>query len=967
MGWSAHLRASGGGPTRARSDADYPESMATDGQYPEYWEADVVLRDGGTGHLRPISPLDADAVQAFHVRQSQNSIYLRFFTYKAKLSAKELKRFTEVDHRDRVAFVITRGADIIGIGRYDRLDDPHEAEVAFNVSDHHQGRGVGSILLEHLAAAARENGIRRFSAEVLPENRKMITVFAEAGYEVERHFDDGVVMLSFDIDPTRRSQAVMEAREHRAEARSMKELLTPSSVAVIGASREWGTVGYALLEHLTDGGFTGRVYAVNPEAFELHGMISHASLAEVPEPVDLAVVAVPHDQVDAVVDDCARAGVKGLLVATAGYADDGDDGLARQRALVHKARAHGMRVVGPASLGLVNTDPAVRLNASMAPDLPRRGALSLFSQSAGLGVLLYASAHRRGLGVSSVISAGNRADVSGNDAMQFWEDDAGTRAVGLYFESIGNPRKFSRIARRLARTKPVIVAKSDVTGLQLPPGHAVRTTEAPPGALDSMLRQSGVMRVETTEQLMDIAQIVASQPLPQGTGVAVFSNSSALGKVVADGVASQGMTVARLETGLQLDTGQSVALPALAAAVGDALGEESVHAAVVTTLPARGLTAEAIAACLQECAERAGKPVVASFTGILDVRLQLDGLVSAPTLSRAHAQHPGQDAEQDGVDTVQGPLDAGAPAAPAGAGTAERETAAVLPLQRGLPCFPSPGAALAALGAVVRYAQWRARDHGEFLDPDGVDADEASRILAEIRTRVADIELTRLTPDECTALMGAYGIRLLPSARFSSADDAVVQAGRLGWPVALKTMDEHLRHRLDLGGVRLNIDDAESLRRNITRMEKVLAPFGSFGMEVQSMAPSGQACSIRAIEDPLLGPVLSFGLAGDSVNLLDDWAHAVPPLSTGDIADLVRAPRASRKLFGYQGLPPADVAAVEDLVARVALLKDHHPEIARLEFNPVLVASSGLTVLSAVIDVGNPQRRTDSARRAMRD
>ncbi|MDQ0734402.1 bifunctional acetate--CoA ligase family protein/GNAT family N-acetyltransferase [Arthrobacter agilis] len=936
--------------------------MATDGQYPEYWEADVVLRDGGTGHLRPISPSDADAVQAFHVRQSQNSIYLRFFTYKAKLSAKELKRFTEVDHRDRVAFVITRGADIIGIGRYDRLDDPLEAEVAFNVSDHHQGRGVGSILLEHLAAAARENGIRRFSAEVLPENRKMITVFAEAGYEVERHFDDGVVMLSFDIDPTRKSQAVMESREHRAEARSMAELLTPSSVAVIGASREWGTVGYALLEHLIDGGFTGRVYAVNPEAFELHGMISHASLAEVPEPVDLAVVAVPHDQVDAVVDECARAGVRGLLVATAGYADDGDEGLARQRALVHKARAHGMRVVGPASLGLVNTDPAVRLNASMAPELPRRGALSLFSQSAGLGVLLYASAHRRGLGVSSVISAGNRADVSGNDAMQFWEDDPTTRAVGLYFESIGNPRKFSRIARRLARTKPVIVAKSDVTGLQLPPGHAVRTTQAPPGALDSMLRQSGVMRVETTEQLMDIAQIVASQPLPLGTGVAVFSNSSALGKVVADGVVSQGMTVARLETGLQLDTGRSVALRALAEAVEDALRAESVHAAIITTLPARGLTADAAAACLQACAERAGKPVVASFTGILDARLQLDGLVSAPASGARAGEATG--------GTLAAPLEGGAatPDGEGAAGPAERETAAaVLPLQRGLPCFPSPGAALAALGAVVRYAQWRARDHGEFLDPDGVDVDGAARVLGQVRARVADIELTRLTPEECSALMGAYGIRLLPSARFSSVDEAVEQAGRLGWPVALKTMDEHLRHRLDLGGVRLNIDDAESLRRNITRMEKVLAPFGRFGMEVQSMAPSGQACSIRAIEDPLMGPVISFGLAGDSVNLLDDWAHAVPPLSTGDVTDLVRAPRASRKLFGYQGLPPVDVAAVEDLVARVALLKDNHPEIARLDFTPVLVASSGLTVLSAAIDVGNPQRRTDSARRAMRD
>ncbi|MDN4611997.1 bifunctional acetate--CoA ligase family protein/GNAT family N-acetyltransferase [Arthrobacter burdickii] len=939
--------------------------MVADGQYPEYWEADVVLRDGGTAHLRPISPSDADAVQAFHVRQSKNSIYLRFFTYKASLSDKELKRFTEVDHRDRVAFVITRGADIIGIGRYDRLDDPLEAEVAFNVSDYHQGRGVGSILLEHLAAAARENGIRRFAAEVLPENRKMITVFAEAGYEVQRHFDDGVVMLSFDIDPTRKSQAVMEAREHRAEARSMAELLTPSSVAVIGASREEGAVGYALLEHVIDGGFTGRVYAVNPEAFELHGMVSHASVAEVPEPVDLAVIAVPHEQVDAVVDECARAGVRGLLVATAGYADD-DEGLTRQRALVHKARAHGMRVVGPASLGLVNTDPEVRLNASMAPDLPQRGALSLFSQSAGLGVLLYASARRRGLGVSSVISAGNRADVSGNDAMQFWEDDPSTRAVGLYFESIGNPRKFSRIARRLARTKPVIVAKSDVTGLQLPPGHAVRTSQAPAGALDSMLRQSGVMRVETTEQLMDIAQIVASQPLPRGSGVAVFSNSSALGKVVADGVVSQGMTVARLETRLQLDTGQSVALPALASAVADALRDESVHAAIVTTLPARGLTAEAVAARLQQCAEDAGKPVIASFTGILDVRLQLDGLVTAaPSASRA----PADRAADDGADPVRVPLEgAGAASPPAqGPGAAAAVEAAPLPLQRGLPCFPSPGAALAALGAVVRYSLWRSRDHGEFLDPDGVDVDEATRVLAGVRARVADVELTRLSPDECAALLGAYGIGLLPSARFASADEAVEAADRLGWPVALKTMDEHLRHRLDLGGVRLAIDDAESLRRTITQMESALAPFGSFGMEVQSMAPSGQACSLRAIEDPLMGPVVSFGLAGDAVNLLDDWAHAVPPLSTGDIADLVRAPRASRKLFGYQGLPPADVAAIEDLVARVALMKDNHPEIALLDLNPVLVATTGLSVLSAAIDVGNPQRRTDSARRAMRD
>ena len=368
-----------------------------DGVYPEYWEADVVLRDGGTAHLRPIHPSDADAVQAFHTGQSQNSIYMRFFAFKARLSSKELKRFTEVDYKDRVALVITIGGEIIGIGRYDRLDDPTEAEVAFNIADAHQGRGIGSILLEHLAAAAQENGIRRFSAEVLPENRKMLMVFSDAGYDVKRHFDDGVVSLEFNIDPTDKSRAVMESREHRAEARSVRDLLAPSSIAVIGASRKWGTVGYQLLEHIIEGGFTGPVYAINPEALELAGMLSFGRLSEVPGPVQLAVIAVPYEEVPTVVDDCAAAGVKGVVVASAGFADDGERGLARQRDLVRKARANGMRVIGPASLGIVNTHPDVSLNASMAPALPRRGGLGLFSQSAAIGVSLYAASSRRRL------------------------------------------------------------------------------------------------------------------------------------------------------------------------------------------------------------------------------------------------------------------------------------------------------------------------------------------------------------------------------------------------------------------------------------------------------------------------------------------------------------------------------------------------------------------------------------------
>lgn len=885
-----------------------------DGVYPEYWEADVVLRDGGTAHLRPIHPSDADAVQAFHMRQSQDSIYMRFFAFKARLSSKELKRFTEVDFKDRVAFVITIGGEIIGIGRYDRLDDPAEAEVAFNIADAHQGRGIGSILLEHLAAAAQENGIRRFSAEVLPENRKMLMVFSDAGYDVKRHFDDGVVSLEFSIGPTDKSRAVMESREHRAEARSVRDLLTPSSVAVIGASRKWGTVGYQLLEHIIEGGFTGPVYAINPEALELAGMLSFGRLAEVPGPVQLAVIAVPYEEVLAVVDDCAAAGVKGVVVASAGFADDGERGLARQRELVRKARANGMRVIGPASLGIVNTHPDVSLNASMAPTLPRRGGLGLFSQSAAIGVSLYAASSRRRMGISTFLSAGNRADVSGNDMMQFWEDDADTAAVGLYLESIGNPRKFSRLARRLARTKPVIVAKSESMGLRLPPGHAVRTTQAPAGALDAMMRQSGVIRVETIEQLMDVAQIVAGQPLPAGPELAILSNSQALGKVVADSALASGLGVGALVTDLELDAGMSLALPALRRSLQDTLASEHVHAVVAALLPARGITVEDIAGILAECAAEAGKPVVAAFTGILDPSIYVEGMVGG------------------------GP---------------------------GVPCFSNPGAAVAALAAVVRYAEWVAKDQGHFVEPAGCDPDGARASLEVLLADVHGEQLKQLDQDEAAQLLGYYRIRVLPSLGFDTPDQAVAAANSLGWPVAVKTTDPALRHRLDLGGVRLDIDDAEELRHDIVQMRRSLAPYGSPSLEVQSMAPVGQACTFRAIEDPLLGPVISFGLAGDAVNLLDDWAHRVPPLSAADVRDFIRSPRAARKLFGYQGLPAVDVTALEELAGRLAWLKDNHPEISLVEFNPVLCGTQGVAILAADVRIGNAAQRTDSARRAM--
>lgn len=901
-----------------------------------------MLRDGSTAHVRPIRPQDADATQRMHAAQSERSIYLRYFTYKSSLTAMELKRFTEVDHVERVALVVERRGEILAIGRFDRLPDAagpaaaaggaagagpvggSEAEVAFNVRDSEQGKGLGSILLEHLAAAGRELGIERFTAEVLPENRQMLTVFSEAGYDVSRRFEDGVVMVSFDIDPTERSLAVMESREHRAEARSLAELLRPRSVAVVGASRTWGKLGHTLLENVREGGFTGPVYAVNPHALELGGGPAYARVNEIPHPVDLAIVAVPKDQVLAVARDCAEHGVKGLVVMTTGFSSP--EGLATQRELVRLARAGGMRVVGPASLGLFNTDPGVSLNASPAerrrPPRPatagRRtapagaeGGIGLFSQSAALGAMLVAVAERRGLGLSAGLNAGNRSDVSGNDLMQFFEDDDPTRVVALSLESFGNPRKFSRIARRLSRAKPVIVAKTEVMGRRLPPGHEARTTMAPPGAVDAVLAQSGVVCVNTQEALMDAAQLLGSQPLPRGPRLAVLSNSAALAVVAEDHARAARLSVDVRGDGVRLEGGQSVAVEALRADVARILGRHDVDSLLVALLPSMTVDPGALAGAVAVEAAAAGKPVLACFAGAVGRGAPVSGLF------------------------------------------------------HGLPCYPDPATAISALQHAVSYAGWRERDPGEPVEPAGVDRAAAEALVASWLEGLEGAELRTMDPADTARLLRCYGIELLAAVPFATEEEAVAAAASVGYPVVLKARDATLRHRLDLGGVRLNIVDEASLRSDVRSMRALLAPYGDVPLELQAMAPTGQGTVVRAIEDPLMGPLVSFGLAGDAVSLLDDWAHAAPPLTPGVLHDMVRAPRTARKLLGHEGLPVLDTAAVQDVLARVGRLKDDLPAVALLELNPVLAARNGAHVLSAELRLGNPGERIDSARRAM--
>lgn len=905
--------------------------------YPAHWEADVLLRDGATARLRPVSPDDAEALQKMHEGQSQDSIYFRYFTYKSQLSAKELERFTVVDYVDRVAFVILLGDELLGIGRYDRLSESTEAEVAFNIADAHQGRGLGSILMEHLAAAARENGIRSFVAEVLPENRKMLTVFQAAGFDIKRSFEDGVVVVEFPVDPTARVRAVMESREHRAEAQSVAELLRPESIAVIGASRQWGSIGFALIENIIEGGYTGPVYGINKDAFEVAGMISRASLAQVPQHIDLAVIAVPYDQIRSVVQDCAAHGVKGLLIVTDGF--DGEEGLAEQRRLVRVARAHGMRVIGPASAGIINTDPQISLNASVSPALPQHGSIGLFSQSAPIGAMLFTAATQRGIGISSMINAGNRADVSGNDAMQYLEDDRSTSAVGLYLESFGNPRKFSRIVRRLARKKPVVVSRSHGMGRRIPPGHATRTTEAPHGTVPSMLRQAGAIETDSYTAMMDILQVLACQPVPAGPRLTVIGNAPALNRLTVENARTAGLEVVGVQDIRMLDAEHPVeeTIQAVTQTIETVVQSGQTDAIIV--LVQSGMyqqegDAVKVAQAINEVAGDTDVTILASFTSVLEKNFRPTSVISNGKLR-------------------QGPVDEG--------DDAER----VKPKQFGLPIYASAEQAVHVLSELVQYRAWREAERGIAIEYEDIDRYKAEELVNEWTQDATGTELVKLSRAQTDELLECYGINVLPSRRFQTIEEALDYADEFGYPVALKADNTILRHRLDLGGVRLNIETPEGLRANIESMREVLAPYGSPSIEVQTMAPAGQGCIVAAVEDPLVGPVISFGISGDAVELLDDWVHVVPPLSDQDLERLIRTPRASAKLFGYGDIPAVDVEGIKDLLARVSQLKDDLPQVARIRFNPLLAASEATTVLKAEIYIANAAVRTDSARRAL--
>ncbi|MFG2897535.1 GNAT family N-acetyltransferase [Streptomyces zaomyceticus] len=978
--------------------------------YPDHWEADVVLRDGGTARIRPITADDAERLVSFYEQVSDESKYYRFFAPYPRLSAKDVHRFTHHDFVDRVGLAATVGGEFIATVRYDRIDGrglpasapADEAEVAFLVQDAHQGRGVASALLEHIAAVARERDIRRFAAEVLPANTKMIKVFTDAGYTQKRSFEDGSVRLHLDLEPTDRSLAVQRAREQRAEARSVQRLLTPRSVAVVGAGRAPGGVGRTVLRNLLGAGYTGRVYAVNAAlgasdgAVEFDGVPAHPSIGAIGEPVDLAIVAVPAERVPEAVADCGEHGVQGLVVLSAGYAESGAAGRERQRQLVRQARSYGMRIIGPNAFGIINTTPDVRLNASLAPQMPAAGRIGLFTQSGAIGIALLAGLHRRGAGLSSFISAGNRADVSGNDFLQHWYDDPGTDVVLLYLESIGNPRKFTRLARRTAAVKPVVVVKGARHSGSAPPGHRVPVTRIPHGTVSALLRQAGVIRVDTVTELVDAGLLLAAQPLPAGPRVAILGNSESLGLLTYDACLTEGLRPLRP---LDLTTAADPAdfRDALAAALAD----ETSDAVVVNAIPwvgENGATefgdGEVLAASLREAVASAPAPT----KPVVVVHVEMGGLAEAlavATSTRPASRGRGATTGGPGVratgaptgttpgtqppSSTPAPSSTGTPsgpgADPSGPGPAQ---APQVPSEEAAPSSPAPPAtipaypaaerAVRALAEAVRYGQWRRQAAEPGRVPEYEDIDEAG--AAALIERVlghdgADPRGVTLDTAQAGELLARYGIDVLPTLPAPTPDAAVAAAGRLGYPVALKTTAPHLRHRPDLGGVRLDLASEEQLRTAYAELTEVLGKPEELQPVVQAMVPRGVDTVVRSAIDPAVGAVLSFGLSGAASELLGDTAHRLVPATDRDVAELVRSLRTAPLLFGWRGSAPVDTPALEEVLLRVSRLVDDHPEVVAVSLEPVVVAPRGLSVLGATVRLAPPPPRTDLGPRSL--
>jgi acyl-CoA synthetase (NDP forming)/GNAT superfamily N-acetyltransferase len=789
--------------------------------------------------------------------------------------------------------------------------EPDTAEVAFLVDDAYQGLGIGMLLLEHLAAAGAGRGVRRFVAETLPDNAGMLSVFRDSGFAVSSRYADGVVHVEFSVVGDERARSAADAREGLAEFRSVDRLLRPESVAVVGAGADPAGLGHQLLCNVVAGGFPGPVYPINGAGEPVAGLPAYRSLTEVSGPVDLVVVAVPAPGVLPVARDAAARGARNLVVISAGFAEASPDGAERQEELLALCRSAGMRLVGPNCMGIVSRVDGLALNATFCPTMPPPGGVGLMSQSGAVGIAALGHAARTGVGLSSFVSAGNKADISGNDLLCFWERDPGTTVCALYLESFGNPRKFARIARRVAASKPVVAVKAgrSPAGSRGARSHTAAAA-TPDVVVDALFAQAGVIRAESLSDLLDLVAFLECGPLPAGNRVAVVGNSGGPGVMAADACVAAGLEVPALAAATRVAL--SELLPA-GAAVGNPVdllagtGPEDMGAALRTVLTDEGIDS-----------------VIAVYTPVL-----------------AGSEEPAAAA----IAAANG----GVAGKPVVAVVLDSETPAALRRADGRPllaCYPFPETAARVLGAAARYQAWRRLPPGSTFQPPGIDELAARRIVEQaLRDAPAGCWLPA---DVAVNLVEQYGVRVVPTCRAASSAEAVAAADRIGWPVVVKAAAGELVHKTDLGAVRVGLSEEAELTDAFAEMASRLGDRMG-GAVVQPVAAAGVETVVGVTGDPSFGPLLMFGLGGVASDLLADRALRILPVTREEVAAQVRALRSSPLLFGYRGSRPVDVGALEDLLLRVARIAEDLPEVAELDLNPVLARPDGVQAVDVKV------------------
>jgi acyl-CoA synthetase (NDP forming)/GNAT superfamily N-acetyltransferase len=876
-------------------------------------QCDVLLRDGGIAHLRALVPGDRAALHELVDATSERSAFLRFFTGGRGTAHAYVDRICAAGHPVH-ALVALVGGRLVAVAEFEPVGDGASAEVGVLLDDVVHGRGLGTLLLEHLAVWAAESGAAELVADVLAGNRAMLQVLADLGLETTRESVDGEIRVRVALHPTSALLARIERREHEAEVASLTRLLSPRSVAVIGAGRDPSGIGHQVLANLVDGGFPGPVYPVNPHATQVAGLRAYADLREISGPVDLAVVATPAAAVLGVARHCAEHGVRGLVVVSAGFAEAG--GKADERTLLAICREAGMRLVGPNCLGIVNT--TAHLNASFLPGSPPPGRMGLMSQSGAVAAALIDRAASLGVGVSSFVSVGNKADVSGNDLLEYWEDDPGTDVIAMYLESFGNPLRFGRITRRLGRRKPILVVKS---GRSAAGDRAVRSHTAaaatPDVAVDALLSASGVIRLESVRDLLDTARLLTEQPLPAGPRVAIVGNSGGPEALTADACEQAGLRV-----------------PALSPATQDRLRSRA---------PASSALGNPVDLTAGATAEQIGAAVEAVLA---DPDIDSVLVVYTPPFG-------------------SGPVQTRQAIAVAAAGADKPVLACVMGhdgVTGGVPEYAFPEQAVHALRRVADYVRWRARPLAAADLTFAPDPAVAGTVRAELRERP---EGGWLGQAAIARLLGHYGIDLATTVAAGSPEAAAEATARTGLPAVLKATGPDLVHKSDVGAVALDLRTPEQVADAYRRMAHDIGR-AMTGAIVQPMARDGVEIIVGGVRHPAFGPLLMVGMGGVTAELLADRSFRVPPVALQDAADMIGELRCAPLLSGYRGRPKTDVAALERQIVAVGRFLDQVPEAAELDLNPVIVTPDGALTVDARVRLAPATPSPSPFRRRLR-